>query len=144
MAKFQNLKYYSTILSYHSGMLNHPIILYLLVCCYADIQSSTTQYFLFYISNPTPFSTPLNNFAILKNCKKKMDIDYVDIMTVEILSKIQDLIYWSVRFCIRRGWGKGVEGGYRYISQLEVAFYQCKRESLTQSTLSITISIREK
>ena len=106
MAKFQNLKYYSTILSYHSGMLNHPIILYLLVCCYTKCGYIVQYYpvFSFIYIQPHSFSTPLNNFAILKICKKKMDIDYVDIMTAEILSKIQDLIYWSVRFCTRWGW----------------------------------------
>ena len=42
-----------------------------------------------------------------------MDIEYVDILTVENLSLIQvanmDLIYWSVRLCSRRG-GEGKRG----------------------------------
>ena len=59
-----------------------------------------------------------------------MDIEYLDIMILEVLSAIYVativIIFWSVDSSSGR---KGMDGGYRNISQLEVAYYQFIQES---------------
>ena len=58
-----------------------------------------------------------------------MDVEYMDILTGEILSSIKvakmDLIYWSVRLSSRkeRDGVKSVAGRYHYFSQLKVSLY---------------------
>ena len=67
----------------------------------------------------------------------------MDIVIGEILSSIR-LLLWSsfiVQFVPPIEWKK-IDVGYRYISQLEVAYYQCMRESLTLSIYSISIIVK--
>ena len=57
-----------------------------------------------------------------------MDIENFDRRKIVVnLGFTMVLIYWSVRSFIRRVGDevKGVDDGYRYISQLEETFYQC-------------------
>ena len=67
-----------------------------------------------------------------------MDIIYVDVMTVEFCRQFSGQILVKTFFHGMEGMG---DGGYRFISQLEEAFYQGIQESLTISTYYITIVI---
>ena len=68
-----------------------------------------------------------------------MDIEYVDIVTVEFMSPIYVanivLRYWLIRFSMVK---EGDEG-YRYIIQLRETFYEGMQESLTISTNLISL-----
>ena len=72
-----------------------------------------------------------------------MDIEYMDIVIGEILSSIR-LLLWSsfiVQFVPPIEWKK-IDVGYRYISQLEVAYYQCIENLSHYPFYSISIIVK--
>ena len=65
----------------------------------------------------------------------------MDVMTVEFCRQFSGQILVKTFFHGMEGMG---DGGYRFISQLEEAFYQDMQESLTISTYFISIGIKSR